>query len=117
MAILILGIPLLIAVLPAAVSRRWPQLLNIPHRQHWLAPERIEETLSSLRVRMAVVAVAMIALPCFVHRLVLGANAADKPELDQQSLMIGLSLFGAFILGWILSLWRRFRSAPDGRSP
>lgn len=110
MAVLVIGIPILIAGLPAALSRRWPQLLNIPHRDHWLAPERIEDTLSSIRVRMAVIALAMIALQCFVHRLVLGANASDRPELDQQSLLIGLSLFGAFMLGWILSLWRRFRS-------
>jgi hypothetical protein len=116
MAILILGIPLLIAGLPIAVSRRWPQLLNIPHPEHWLARERIEDTMSSLRTRMAVVAVATIVLQCFVHRLVLGANAADSPELDQRSLLIGLSLFGAFMLGWIISLWRRFRKIPDETS-
>lgn len=117
MAILVLVIPLLIAGLPVAISHRWPQLLNIPHREHWMAPERIEATLSTLRVRMAVVAVATIALQCFVHRLVLDANASDSPELDQRSLLIGLSLFGAFMLGWIVSLWRRFRKSSGGIAP
>ena len=80
MALLIVVIPLVIAGLPAVLARRWPQLLNIPNRKHWLTPERIEDTLSSLRARMALLAVAAIGLQCLVHRLVLAANAADRAE-------------------------------------
>lgn len=109
MAILIVGIPLLIAGLPAVFARRWPQLLNIPHREHWMAPDRVEETLSSLRTRTALLATATIGLQCLVHRLVLSANAADRPELDQQTLLVGLGLFAVFLIGWIVSLYRRFR--------
>jgi uncharacterized membrane protein len=109
MAMLVLLIPLLIVGLPAFLARRWPRLLNIPHREYWLAPERIDATLSTLRKWTAVVAVATIGLQCFVHRLVLSANAADDPELDQRALLIGLGVFAAFMLASIVVLHRRFR--------
>lgn len=97
------------ASLPDIAARRWPQLLNIPNREHWMAPDRVEETLSSLRTRTALLATATIGLQCLVHRLVLSANAADRPELDQQTLLVGLGLFAVFLIGWIVSLYRRFR--------
>lgn len=110
MALLVIGMPLLIAVLPAFLARRWPRLLNIPNREHWLAPERIEATLSSIGARTAILAVAVIALQCFVHWLVLQANAASRPSLDQQSLLVALILFATFVIGWIVAVYRRFAS-------
>jgi hypothetical protein len=109
MAFLVIVVPLLIAGLPVWVSRRWPMLLNIPHREYWLAPERSAETLASLRARTALVAIATIILIGFVHMLVLRANAGDQPELDQRMLLVGLGAFMAFMIGWIVSLYRRFR--------
>jgi hypothetical protein len=112
MAFLAVVVPLLVAGLPVWVARRWPMLLNIPNRDYWLAPERSAETLASLRARTALLAIAMIALIGFVHLLVLRANAGDEPELDQQMLLIGLGSFIAFMIGWIVALYRRFRR-PD----
>lgn len=108
MALLIIGIPFLLAVLPVVVGRRWPQLLNIPNRRYWLAPERIEATLASMGARTALLAAVMIGLQCFVHRLVLAANSADRPELDQQALLVGLGIFGVFMFGWIVAMYLRF---------
>jgi hypothetical protein len=84
-------------------------LLNIPNREYWLAPERSTETLASLGSRTALLAIAMIALICFVHVLVVRANAGNGPELDQRLLLTGLGTFIAFMIGWIASLYRRFR--------
>ena len=109
MTFLVVVVPLLVAGLPVWVSRRWPMLLNIPNRDYWLAPERNAATLASLGSRTAFLAIAMIALICFVHVLVMRANAGDEPELDQRLLMIGLVTFIAFMTGWIVSLYRRFR--------
>jgi hypothetical protein len=109
MTFLVVVVPLLVAGLPVWVSRRWPMLLNIPNRDYWLAPERSAETLASLRARTALLAIAMIALISYVHVLVVRANAGDEPELDQRSLLVGLATFIAFMIGWIASLYRRFR--------
>lgn len=112
MAFLVIVVPLLVAGLPVWVSRRWPMLLNIPNREYWLAPERSADTLASLRARTAFLAIAMILLISFVHLLVMRANAGDEPELDQQLLLIGLGAFLTLMIGWIVSLYRRFRR-PD----
>ncbi len=109
MAFLIVVIPLMVAGLPALLARHWPMLLNIPHREYWLAPERRDETLASIRARTAVIASATILLLCFVHFLVLSANASERPELDQRMLLLGLGFFAAFMVGWIVALYRRFR--------
>jgi hypothetical protein len=109
MVFLVFVVPLFLAAMPAFVARRWPMLLNIPNREYWLAPERITETVASLGTRTAVLAIAMILLICFVHVLVLGANAVDQAELDQQALLSGLAAFIVFVVGWIVSLCRRFR--------
>ncbi len=109
MGMLMILIPLMIAGLPAVLARRWPQLLNIPNREYWLVPERMESTIASLRVRTVLLAVATIGLQCFVHRLVLSANAADSPELDQRTLLIGLGAFAAFMIAWLVALYVRFR--------
>jgi hypothetical protein len=113
MVFLVVVVPLLVAGLPLLFARRWPALLNIPHREHWLAPERIDATLASLQARSALLACATILLMCFVHLLVLSANAGERPELDPRMLIVGIGLFAAFMLGWILSLWRRFKSPGD----
>ncbi len=109
MAFLIVGIPLLLAVLPDVVGRRWPQLLNIPNRAYWMAPERVAATLASLRTRTSLLAMATIGLQCFAHRLVLAANAARRPELDGRTLLIGLGVFAGFVVCWIVATYRRFK--------
>lgn len=114
MAFLVVVIPLLIAGLPTLFARRWPMLLNIPNREHWLAPERIEATLASIQARSALLACGSIVLVSYVHLLVMAANAGDRPELDPRGLLIGLGVFVAFMFAWIFSLWRRFKPT-DGR--
>lgn len=114
MVVLVVVVPLLVAGLPVLFARRWPTLLNIPNREHWLAPERIDATLASLQARTALLACATILLMCFVHLLVLSANAGERPELDQGSLLGGIGIFAVFMLAWIVSLWRRFKSTGGG---
>jgi uncharacterized membrane protein len=109
MAFLVVVIPLLIAGIPALLARRWPMLLNIPNREFWMAPERIDATLVSIRTRTAILAAATIALQCFVHVLLMNANAAEQPRLDQQMLLIAIGTFAVFMIGWIVSLYRRFK--------
>lgn len=108
MSVLVIGVPLLVAGLPGLFARRWPMLLNIPERGYWLAPERFDGTLAALRARSALLAGALILLLCFVHSLVMHANATDQPMLDHRRMFIGLGLFLAFVIGWAVALHRRF---------
>jgi len=102
-------VPLLVAFLPALIGSRWPQLLNIPNREYWLAPERRAETLASVGSRTMLLAAVMIAFMCFTHWLVLGANAAVPMKLAGTPLIIGVGAFAAFVVGWIVALHARFR--------
>jgi hypothetical protein len=109
MGILVGVVPLFVAFLPALIGARWPQLLNIPNRDHWLAPERRAQTLASVESRTMLLAAAMIAFMCFTHWLVLEANAADPMKLAGTPLVLGVGAFLAFVTGWIVALHMRFR--------
>jgi hypothetical protein len=102
-------VPLIVAFLPALIGARWPQLLNIPNRNYWLAPERRAQTLASVGSRTMLLAAVMIAFMCFTHWLVLEANAAVPMKLAGTPLVIGVGAFSAFVIGWIVALRTRFR--------
>jgi len=109
MGFLVGFVPLLVAFLPALIGSRWPQLLNIPNRDYWLAPERRAETLASVGSRTMLLAAVMIALMCFTHWLVLEANAAVPMKLAGTPLVVGVGAFAIFVIGWIVALHTRFR--------
>ena len=109
MGFLVGVVPLFVAFLPALIGARWPQLLNIPNRDYWLAPERRAQTLASVESRTMLLAAVMIAFMCFTHWLVLEANAAVPMRLAGIPLVIGVGAFLAFVIGWIVALRTRFR--------
>jgi hypothetical protein len=109
MGFLVSFVPLLVAFLPALIGSRWPQLLNIPNRDYWLAPERRAVALASVGSRTMLLAAVMIVFMCFSHWLVLEANAAAPMKLAETPLFIGVVAFAAFVIGWIVALRARFR--------
>lgn len=112
MTFMILFVPFMIAVLPRLIGARWPQLLNIPNRGYWLAPERRAATLVSVYSLTTLPAAATIGLMCFVHWLVMDAHKSASPQLDSRLLWAGLLLFVGFTIGWIVAFYVRFRSPP-----
>jgi hypothetical protein len=109
MVVFVTVVPVLVALLPVLVGRRWPNSLNIPNRDYWLAPERRPDTFEAVESRTMLLAGAMIIFICYVHWLVLQANAATPPRLDETQFMVGLGIFALFIIGWIGSFYTRFR--------
>lgn len=100
-------------VLPVQLMKRTPaNLINIPHRDYWLAPDRRKETLSYVSRHMAIFSVALILFLCFVHWLVVGANTMQPPRLSEPPFITGLLLFFGFVLAWIGILLRHFRLRP-----
>jgi hypothetical protein len=109
MGVLVGFVPLLVAFLPVLIGRRWPQLLNIPNRDYWLAPERRADTLASVESRTMLLAAVMIVFMCFTHWLVLEANAAVPMKLAGTPLVVGVGAFAFFVIGWMVALRTRFR--------
>lgn len=102
------GVPTLIVVLQAVVLRTSP-VTNLPNRDYWLAPERKEATFAFLDVQAMRFAVMMVAFLCFVHWLLVKANAAQPPQLGS-SLFVPIPV--AFLLAslaWAAAFALRFR--------
>lgn len=107
--VLIVGMPLLLAFLPTAVAGSGGKNLNIPHREYWLAPDRRDSTVDFIRVHALWFAAAVSLFMCYVHWLVLQANAIAPPRLSAAGITVGLVAFVALLIVWLAMLYTRFR--------
>ena len=89
--------------------------INLPNRDYWLAPERRDETVAWLRGHMVLFGQVLVVFLCYVHWLVVRANAVQPPRLDSPWMTAGLVAFVAFALVWIRRMMRRFRIQPADR--
>ena len=108
----VVAVPALVAWSTLLVRVLPTHLINLPHRQYWLAPQRRAATLdalSSLSLRFALVLAVFL---CFVHWLVVRANAARPATLPETPLFVGLAVFGVATLLWLVVLFRRFGRVP-----
>lgn len=105
-------VPSLIALSGRLIGALPVDLVNLPHREHWLAPERREATMASLSARGIVFAVLVAAFLCFVHWLVVRANQAQPPRLEETPFIGGLVLFGLATAIWLTMLFMRFQRVP-----
>ena len=107
--VLIVGVPLLLALLPAAVAGSGGKNLNIPNREFWLAPERRASTLASIRLHGLCFAAAVALFMAYVHWLVVQANALRPAHLSMAGITAGLSVSFLLLVVWLAVLYARFR--------
>jgi len=110
-ALFIAGLPLLITALfagLAALTTRFPKLLNIPRRDYWLAPERLRFT-AALMLRW------LLWLACLItiffgalHWIVLLANQTQPAKLSMSHLLPLVMHFLIACMIWTASLLMRF---------
>ncbi len=108
----VIAVPALIALSAQLVRVLPPQLINLPNRQYWLAPQRREATLQALSSLVLPFAFALVVFLCFVHWLVVRANAVQPARLPEAPLFVGLAAFGVVTVLWLFVLFRRFRRVP-----
>lgn len=109
MLLFIVVLPLGIVATMGWLPRIRPGWINIPNREHWLAPERRAATVDYLLAHACRLGVLMEALIAAIHSLLLAANAASPPRL---STTLFVTLLVAFLVAlgvWIAALYRRFR--------
>jgi uncharacterized membrane protein len=103
-SIVCLGIVSLLRRIPVS----W---INLPNKDYWLAPERKDDTLSTLSVQFGWLACATVALFIAMFQLTILANLSTDKTLGNTSwLFIGIYL--AFTVIWIIRLLRRFGRVP-----
>ena len=102
-------LPLFFNFVASAVARLPVTMINIPNRDYWLAPERRGLVVDRLRRQMQMFSAMLVVFLCFVHWEVMRANQSMPPMLDNRRFMLGLGLFMAALIVWIVSLRRQFR--------
>jgi hypothetical protein len=102
---------LLFAALRGMLHKLPPGLINIPHRDYWLAPERKSAALERFCGYMDWFACATIALLVGVFELVVRANLA-RGELGPVAIWLLLACYLGFALSWSVALVRSFRLPP-----
>ena len=106
-----IGLPAII-VLGFLVLRHLPaDLINIPRREYWLAPERRLATVTGLFHRSLWLACLLVAMMLGVHLLVVHANNSVPIRLSTPMILGLMGLFLAGIVTWLLSLVRHFKRA------
>ncbi len=102
-------LPLFFNFVAGALGRLPVTMISIPNRDYWLAPERRGLVVGRLRRQMHLFSAMLVVFLCFVHWEVVRANQATPPTLDSRRFMLGMGLFMAALIVWIVSLRRQFR--------
>lgn len=86
--------------------------INLPHRDHWLAPPQREATLSFLRTYMACLSIGLAVFLAWVHTLVVQAHTAHAggaARLDMSTFIPGTVAFIVATALSVIVLFVRFR--------
>jgi hypothetical protein len=102
------GTTLFLLAIPTLLRFMPPQIINIPHREYWLVPERIDEARRKLAGYLDWFSVAITLLLVVTLELALRANL-NGTGLDQRVFFPCLAGFFLFTLGWLVVMSRGFR--------
>lgn len=103
-----LGLPRILGRFPVA-------LINLPNKHYWLAPERKEESLSWLALKMAWFGAAILAMIAVVNHMVILANLSAETRLSDGVVAVVVA-FLTFTAFWIGAIYRHFR-LPEAETP
>ncbi|MDE2293199.1 MAG: DUF1648 domain-containing protein, partial [Elusimicrobia bacterium] len=84
--------------------------INIPHRDYWLAPERLPSTLAALADWLYWFGAGTYVLLIDVFEQVLRFNRGFTMKLGHP--LLSLSAYGVFAVWWTVRLMRRFSRVP-----
>jgi uncharacterized membrane protein len=105
---LLLGMPTFINFCVGILPAKIPRWTNIPNRNYWLAPERLEASVRFLAAHGKWLGCLMVAMITAMHYIILTANRTEPATLPMTMfllLIVGF-LFSVFI--WVAVLYRRF---------
>lgn len=110
---MVLALPVLVGTaLPALIQRLPTSLIDLPHKDHWLSPEREPATRAFLGTWFKLFALALAAFLSSIYALTLQAQALQPPALNATEMRIALLGFGVVTAGlmvWLLLHFGRRR--------
>ncbi len=102
------GLPVLMVAAIGVLPRFAPRLVSLPNRDHWLAPERRDDSLAFLGRHACGLGCLMVLLAMGVHGLIVRASRATPPRLEEGLLLWMLAAFLVALVVWIIAIHRRF---------
>lgn len=103
-----IGLPVLMVAAIGVLPRLAPRLVNLPNRDHWLAPERRADSLAFLGRHACWLGCLMVLLAAGVHGLIVRASRATPPRLEEGLFLWMLAAFVVALVVWIVAIHRRF---------
>lgn len=85
-------------------------LINLPHKEYWLAPERRQETFSRVSVALLWFGVAVEVLLGWMFQQTIAVNLGRATGLTQ--MWVALAVFAVFTAGWVVWFRRQFPTPP-----
>ena len=108
MGLISVAVPLLIALCNNLLRVLPSNMINLPNRDYWLAPERKDATYAFFHNHGLVFSAIIAAFLCFVHWSVIRANRLIPPHLSQSFFLISLGFFVFVLVIWLGVLIARF---------
>lgn len=94
------------------LPRRLPkELVNLPHRNFWLAANRADTTWRWLSSAVLGIGCALMLFFVTLFHLIYRANQSVQPQLSA-AVWIATGLLLAIVLGVAIALWKRFNRIP-----
>ena len=105
-AVIGFGIPRIISAMP-------PQLINLPNKNYWLAPDHLAETQTFLNNYFAWFgcAVFLVIILTFDYAIQSNLRSENRPDISRMWYI--LAGFLAFVAVWIIRLLTRFLRTPQ----
>ncbi|MCZ6882727.1 MAG: DUF1648 domain-containing protein [Gammaproteobacteria bacterium] len=82
--------------------------VKLPHREYWLAPERIVQTRLFFRQQMLVMGMVHVVLAIDLVQMVIQANFVPQPRLDE-NIFWTLVVYLVVIIVWLIHFFLKFR--------
>jgi uncharacterized membrane protein len=94
-------------LLPWLIEKIPNNLINLPNKEHWLAPERRAETFNILRVYFEWFSVGLLSLFIVVNEMVFRANL-NRENLSN-AVWIVLVAYLLFVVVWVVKFILQFK--------
>ena len=104
--VLAFAVPRIIEAVPT-------ELVNLPHKEYWLAPERRAESLAFFETQFAWFGCALLLFMAFTFEFAIKANFRQRPQLDTPHFVYALAGLFLFTLFWVVRMITRFGRPPQ----
>jgi uncharacterized membrane protein len=111
-AILGFGLPLAVVAICYVLRYLPASMLNIPRREHWLAPEQQAESYAYLFRHSLWFACLATSFISAIHLLIMQANTRASPRLSTAGIVALAACFVAGVILWSIVLIRHFGRTP-----